>query len=35
MSLPDAFALKSYAGILATGVIFGALVGWAAKEWAT
>ncbi len=34
ISLPDAFAMKSYAGILGTGVAFGALAGWAAKMWA-
>ena len=34
VSLPDAFALKAYAGILGTGLIFGALAGWAAKMWA-
>ncbi len=33
ISLPDAFALKAYAGILGTGLLFGALVGWAAKTW--
>ena len=35
ISLPDAFALKSYAGVLGTGLIFGALAGWAATRWAT
>jgi len=34
ISLPDAFALKSYPGILGTGLLFGALAGWAAKAWA-
>lgn len=34
ISLPDAFALKSYAGILGTGVIFGAIAGWGSKRWA-
>ncbi len=34
ISLPDAFALKAYPGILGTGLIFGALAGWAAKAWA-
>jgi hypothetical protein len=34
ISLPDAFALKSYVGIIGTGLIFGALAGWAAKAWA-
>ena len=33
ISLPDAFALHSYAGVLATGVIFGALAGWIASRW--
>jgi|SRR5205807_3387853 len=31
ISLPDAFALKSYIGILGTGLIFGAIAGWAAS----
>jgi hypothetical protein len=34
ISLPDAFALHSYVGIIGTGLIFGALGGWAAKAWA-
>jgi hypothetical protein len=34
ISLPDALALQSYAGIIGTGLIFGALGGWAAKTWA-
>jgi hypothetical protein len=34
ISLPDAFALQSYVGIIGTGLIFGALGGWAAKAWA-
>jgi predicted outer membrane lipoprotein len=34
VSLPDAFALKSYGGILGTGLLFGALAGWAAKAFA-
>jgi hypothetical protein len=33
ISLPDAFAMKSYVGILGTGLVFGALAGWAAKAW--
>ena len=33
ISLPDAFALKSYVGILGTGLVFGALAGWAAHMW--
>ena len=35
ISLPDAIAMKSYAGILGTGLVFGALTGWAVKMWAT
>jgi hypothetical protein len=35
ISLPDAFALKSYAGILGTGLSFGAIAGWAASAWGT
>lgn len=35
ISLPDAFALKVYAGILGTGVVFGAITGWVAKTWGT
>ncbi len=34
VSIPDAIITKAYAPILVTGVIFGALVGWAAKNWA-
>lgn len=34
VSLPDAFGLKAYAGILGSGVVFGALVGVAVKLWA-
>ena len=34
ISLPDAFAMRSYVGILGTGLIFGAVAGWAAKTWA-
>jgi hypothetical protein len=34
ISLPDAFGLKVYAGILGSGVVFGALVGLAVKLWA-
>jgi len=33
ISLPDALAQKSYLGILGTGLIFGALTGWAAMKW--
>jgi hypothetical protein len=35
ISLPDAFVMKSYLGILGTGLIFGALAGWAGSKWAT
>ncbi|HTW31828.1 MAG TPA: hypothetical protein VMD76_09125 [Candidatus Sulfotelmatobacter sp.] len=28
ISLPDAFALKSYVGMIGSGLIFGALTGW-------
>jgi hypothetical protein len=35
ISLPDAFALRSYAGILLSGVVFGAIAGWGAKAWVT
>ena len=34
ISLPDAFALHSYIGVLGTGAVFGAIAGWAAKKWA-
>src|SRR5256885_15340494 len=33
VSLPDAFIAKSYVGIIGTGLLFGALAGWAAKAW--
>jgi hypothetical protein len=33
ISLPDAFALKAYPGILGTGLLFGALTGLVAKLW--
>jgi len=33
ISLPDAFALNSYAGVLGTGVFFGAFAGWAGEKW--
>ena len=35
ISLPDAFSMKSYVGILGTGLVFGALAGLAAKTWAS
>jgi len=31
ISLPDAFALHSYVGVLGTGMIFGAAAGWVSK----
>ncbi len=34
VSLPDAFALNSFPGILGTGLLFGALTGWAGQKWA-
>ena len=34
ISLPDAIITKAYAPILATGVIGGTLIGWAAEKWA-
>ncbi len=34
ISVPDAIAMKSYAGILGTGLVFGALTGWFVKMWA-
>jgi hypothetical protein len=33
ISLPDAFGLKSYGGIIGSGVVFGALAGLAVKRW--
>lgn len=35
ISLPDAFGLRSYVGVLGTGLLFGGLTGWAAKMWGT
>jgi hypothetical protein len=35
ISLPDAFGLNSYVGILGTGILFGGLTGWAASVWGT
>jgi hypothetical protein len=35
ISLPDAFGLNSYVGVLGTGILFGALTGWAASVWGT
>ena len=34
ISLPDAIITKAYAPILATSVIGGTLIGWAAEKWA-
>jgi len=34
ISIPDAIITKAYAPILATGVIGGTLIGWAAGKWA-
>jgi hypothetical protein len=34
VSLPDAFGLKAYAGIIGSGILFGALVGVAVKALA-
>ncbi len=31
VSLPDAFALNSYIGVLGTGLLFGGLAGWLSK----
>lgn len=33
ISIPDAIITKAYIPILMTGVIFGALCGWAAHAW--
>jgi hypothetical protein len=33
ISIPDAIVTKAYFPILITGVIFGALCGWAAHVW--
>lgn len=33
ISIPDGIITKAYAPILITGLIFGALCGWAAKAW--
>ena len=34
VSLPDAFGLKVYGGIIGSGVVFGVLVGIAVAAWA-
>ena len=33
ISLPDAFSRHSYVGVLGTGVVFGAIAGWAGNKW--
>ena len=33
ISLPDAFSLHSYVGVLGTGIVFGAIAGWAGNRW--
>jgi len=33
VSLPDAFGLRAYAGILGTGLLFGVLTGLPVKVW--
>ena len=33
ISIPDAIVTKAYAPIIVTGLIFGALSGWAARAW--
>jgi hypothetical protein len=33
-SLPDAIITKAYAPIVITGVVFGAIAGWAVARWA-
>jgi hypothetical protein len=33
ISVPDAIVTKAYAPIILTGLIFGALSGWAARAW--
>jgi hypothetical protein len=34
ISIPDAIITKAYLPIIVTGLIFGALAGWAARAWA-
>jgi len=29
---PDAFSLRSYIGVLASGIVFGAIAGWPARK---
>jgi len=33
ISIPDAIVTKTYVPIIITGLIFGALAGWAARAW--
>ena len=33
ISLPDAFALHTFAGVLGTGVVFGGVAGWLSEKW--
>ena len=33
VSIPEAIITKAYAPIIVTGLIFGALSGWAARAW--
>ena len=35
ISVPEAIAMKSYAGSLGTGLVFGALTGLAVRLWVT
>ena len=35
VSIPDAVTTKVYAPIIGTGLVFGALAGWAGRAWAT
>ena len=34
ISIPDAIITKAYVPIIVTGLIFGALAGWATRAWA-
>ncbi len=34
VSIPDAVITKAYGPIIVTGLIFGALAGWAGRTWA-
>jgi hypothetical protein len=35
VSLPDAFGLNSYVGVLGTGLLFGGLTAWIVRMWGT